>query len=72
MIESEMPCKFDKKKLHLDSKYKKSINSNKELFCHVLRIEHVFTRTDVDFIKYSLRVMQVWFYFFLVVYDMNI
>lgn len=57
MTESEMSCKCDRKILHLDSKYKNSMNSKKELWCHLLRIEHVFTRTDVDFIKYSLKVM---------------
>lgn len=72
MTESEMSCKFDRKKLHSDSKHKKSMNSNKERWCHLLRIEHEFTQTDVDFIKYSLRVMLVWIYFFVVVYNINI
>lgn len=47
-----MSCKFDrKKKLHSDSKYKKSMNSNKEFWCYLLRIKHEFTRTNVEFIQ---------------------
>lgn len=52
MTESEMSCKFDrKKKLHSDSKYKKSMTSNKEFWCYLLRIKHEFTRTNVEFIQ---------------------
>lgn len=37
--------------MHSDSKYKKSMNSNKEFWCYLLRIKHEFTRTNVESIQ---------------------
>lgn len=51
MTESET-CKFDKT-ICIQSQNTRiqSMNSNKECWCHLLRIKQEFTRKNVDFIQ---------------------
>lgn len=53
ITESEIACKFDKKKncIKIQNTRIQSMNSNKEFWCHLLRIKQEFTRTNVDFIQ---------------------
>lgn len=53
MTESEMSCKFDKKKTAFRFKIQEYNlwTIIKNFSCHLLRIKDEFTRTNVDFIQ---------------------